>query len=97
MPDDEQQQAQVRSACTIQATFNFAEQLETWQVDAGDRTAGPHPVRILISNVGMTSCHFLTPDEADALAMKLREKAQEARSGLIVAAELPPPEPSGQR
>jgi hypothetical protein len=101
MPDfDEEQHAtpQRKSIATVQMAITFGEINENWAIEGGTTAeAGPHPIRIVISNENSVSCHFLNFDETEGLIAKLSDVLRRARLGLIVPGELPEPGPNGHR
>jgi hypothetical protein len=101
MPEfDEQQQGTpvVRSMASVTMQINFSEMAENWSIEGSNaQQAGPHPIRILISNENSVSCHFLSLEETETLIAKLTETLRVARTGLVVTSELPPPSQNGKR
>jgi len=96
--DELQGTPQRKSIATVQMAVTFGEVNENWAIEGGTAAeAGPHPIRILISNENSVSCHFLDFDECEALIAKLSDVLRRARLGLIVPGELPEPGPNGHR
>jgi hypothetical protein len=92
-----QPQPQVRSMATIDAAMNFAATATAWKIEASGPGSGPQPVRVIVATESNFACYFLSPDDADDLASKLHEAAGAARSGLLIAKDLPRPEDGSQR